>query len=93
MDQVEILPHEISLVLIYVVFTGVAVVLTCRSATPLVPASAGLFKAAYELDSFRAGQLGQSTASCDTAGRALWRIFHLVPHLHVHEVIHAQSRL
>ena len=72
MDQVEILPHEVSLVLIYVVSPGVAVILACHGATPLVPAAAGLLKAANELDGLCAGQLSQSTASCYTAGRALW---------------------
>ena len=91
MDQVEILPHQVSLVLIYVISTGVAFILACSGTTPLVPAAASLLKAAYELDCFCTWQLGQSTASCDTAGCALWRIFHLVPHLHVHEVIHAQA--
>lgn len=92
MNQIEILPHQVSLVVIDILLASLILSVSANfRGAPLVPAPASLLKAAHELRGFRSGQLSQSTAASHAAGCALGRILNLMAHFHVHEVIHAKS--
>ena len=92
-NQVEVLHHQISLVIVNISLLAFVARVSQVWGTPLVPAPASFLKAADKLYGLRPWQLSQSTAPSDTSSRALGWVLNLMPHLHVHEVVHAQAWL